>query len=109
MGSPKIKRLLAIAALTAGVAFAAGGAVAQPASNTPIKVGVMFPLTGPIAANGKASRDAIKQAFDEEGNRIAGRPVQLFYEDSQGKPDVGLTKIKALVERDRVDLLVSVV
>ena len=35
--------------------------------------------------------------------------MRLFYEDSQGKPDVGLTKIKALVERDRVDLLVSVV
>src|SRR5712671_1998773 len=101
MSSPKIKRLWhVVAVVTSGVAFATASA-AQPA-NAPIKVGVMYPLTGPIAANGKASRDAVKQAFEEEGNRIAGRPVQLYYEDSQGKPDVGLTKIKALVERDRV-------
>jgi branched-chain amino acid transport system substrate-binding protein len=107
INSTQIKRLWQVVVVIAGVAFATSSA-AQPA-NAPIKVGVMFPLTGPIAANGKASRDAVKQAFEEDGNRIAGRPVQLFYEDSQGKPDVGLTKIKALVERDHVDVLVSVV
>ena len=108
-----VKKFWQIVLVTIGVAFATSSsaqtASTPPATGAPIKVGVMFPLTGPIAANGKASRDAVRQAFDEEGNRVAGRPVQLFYEDSQGKPDVGLTKIKALVERDHVDLLVSVV
>ena len=38
---------------------------------------------------------------------IAGRKIELLYEDSTGRPDTGLTKIKALVERDKVHLLLS--
>ena len=84
------------------------GRLMQPAySQEPIKIGVMFPLTGPISAQGAPERDAIKQAFDEEGNMVAGRKVELLYEDSAGRPDTGLTKIKALVERDKVHLLLS--
>ena len=80
----------------------------QPAwSQEPIKIGVMFPLTGPISAQGVPERDAIKQAFDEENNVVAGRKVQLLFEDSAGRPDIGLTKVKALVERDKVDFLLS--
>ncbi len=67
----------------------------------------MFPLTGPISAQGGPERDAVKQAFDEENNTVAGRKIELLYEDSTGRPDVGLTKTKALVERDKVDLLLS--
>jgi branched-chain amino acid transport system substrate-binding protein len=76
-------------------------------ANEPIKIGVMFPLTGPIAANGGPTRDAVKLAFDEVGNQVAGRRIELIFEDSAGKPDIGLTKIKSLVERNKVDLLLS--
>src|SRR5580700_9595622 len=80
----------------------------QPAfSQEPIKIGVMFPLTGPVSAQGAPERDAIKQAFEEENNIVAGRKIELLYEDSLGRPDTGLTKAKALVERDKVDLLLS--
>ena len=82
-------------------------ALPAAAQTSPIKIGVMFPLTGPIAANGLPERDAIKQAFEEEGGQVAGRKIELIFEDSQGKPDTGLTKIKALVERDKVHLLLS--
>ena len=73
----------------------------------PIKIGVIFPLTGPLAGQAVPERDAIKQAFDEEGYQVAGRKIELLYEDSQAKPDVGLTKARKLVERDRVHLLLS--
>lgn len=85
------------------IGFLTGPALAQE----PIKIGVMFPLTGPISGQGVPERDAIKQAFDDENNTIAGRKVELLFEDSEGRPDVGLTKTKALVERDKVDLLLS--
>jgi branched-chain amino acid transport system substrate-binding protein len=82
--------------------FTVIGLLTGPASSEePIKIGVMFPLTGPISAQGGPERDAIKQAFDEENNTIAGRKVELLYEDSEGRPDVGLTKTRAQVERDR--------
>jgi branched-chain amino acid transport system substrate-binding protein len=77
------------------------------AQTGPIRIGVMFPLTGPIAANGIPTRDAVKQAFEEENLQVAGRKIEVIYEDSQGRPDTGLTKIKALVERDKVHILVS--
>jgi branched-chain amino acid transport system substrate-binding protein len=84
------------------------GASMQPAlAQEPIKIGVMFPLTGPISSQGVPERDAIKQAFEEENNIIAGRKIELLYEDSAGRPDTGLTKTKALVERDKVNLLLS--
>lgn len=73
----------------------------------PIKIGVMFPLTGPLSSQGRPERDAIKMAFDEENNTVAGRKIELLYEDSAGRPDTGLTKFKALVERDNVHLLLS--
>ena len=77
------------------------------AADEPIKIGVMFPLTGPIAAQGAPERDAIVQAFAEEKNTIAGRKVELLMEDSAGRPDTGLTKVKAMVERDHVQILLS--
>src|ERR1700719_2105417 len=80
----------------------------QPAlSQDPIKIGKMFPYTGPISAQARPERDAITQAFDEENNAIAGRKIELLFEDSIGRPDTGLTKIKALVERDKAHLLLS--
>jgi branched-chain amino acid transport system substrate-binding protein len=90
------------------IGLAAAVSFTQPAyTQQPIKIGVMFPLTGPLSSQGAPERDAIKMAFDEENNIIAGRKIELLFEDSVGRPDTGLTKIKALVERDNVHFLLS--
>ena len=39
---------------------------------------------------------------------MAGREIQLIPEDTQGKADVGLTKIRKLVEMDRVDIFAGI-
>jgi len=75
---------------------------------TPIKVGLAYPLTGVFAAQGVPIVNAIKQAFDEENYTVAGRPIELPIEDSEGKPDVAIIKLRKLIERDRVHLLHSV-
>ncbi len=94
--------------LLAGVVFAAASLAATAVqAQSPIRIGVMFPITGPIAAQGIPEREAVKLAFEEENFTIAGRKVELVYEDSAGRPDTGLTKVKALVERDKVHILVS--
>jgi branched-chain amino acid transport system substrate-binding protein len=96
-------------ALAAGCALVLLSGLARPvhAQAPPIKIGVVFPLTGPLAAQGGPERDAVKQAFDEENYQVAGRKVELIFEDSQAKPDVALTKFKKLVEYDRAHLLLS--
>lgn len=94
--------------VAAALALAGVYTLTPPAlGQEPIKIGVMFPYTGPISAQGRPERDAIKQAFEEENNTVAGRKIELLFEDSAGRPDTGLTKIKALVERDKVHLLLS--
>ncbi len=98
-----------ISAIGSALSLLLFASLAQPAfgQTGPIRIGVMFPLTGPIAGNGIPERDAVKQAFDEEKYQVAGRKIELLIEDSAGRPDTGLTKIKALVERDKAHLLLS--
>jgi len=95
--------------ISAGLTFLLLWGSAQPglAQAPPIKIGVMFPLTGPLTSQGLPERDAVKQAFDEENYQVAGRKIELIIEDSQGKPDIGLTKARKMVESDRVHLLLA--
>ena len=97
-----------LSVVAAIIGFAVLGSLTAPASGQePIKIGVMFPLTGPLVAQGAPERDAVVQAFAEENNTIAGRKVELLVQDSAARPDTGLTKTKALVERDKVHLLLA--
>jgi branched-chain amino acid transport system substrate-binding protein len=74
----------------------------------PIKIGLLNPLTGFLAVNGTEVNEGIRLYWqDEMGNQVAGRPVRLIVEDAEGKPDVALTKVKKLVESDRVHLILG--
>lgn len=79
----------------------------QPAAaqQAPIKIGVLLPLTGGVAVVGKGELNGMKLRLKELNNEIAGRKVELIVEDSEGKPDVAVTKARKLVERDRVDVI----
>ena len=46
--------------------------------------------------------------FDSIGWTIAGRKIEIIKEDDQFNPQVGLQKVKKLVESDKVDLVVGV-
>ena len=82
-------------------------ALAQGARE-PIKIGLLNPLTGFLAVNGAEINEGIRLYWqDEMGNQVAGRPVRLIVEDTEAKPDVGLTKVKKLVESDRVHLILG--
>src|SRR2546426_5085364 len=49
----------------------------------------------------------ISMWLDENGQTIAGRKVEVIVEDSQGQPNVALTKLQKLVESDKVHVLVG--
>lgn len=76
---------------------------------TPIKFGYLTPLVGVFAGLGADLRDGWLLYFEEKGNTVAGRKVETITEDTEGKPDVGLTKAKKLVERDGVKLLAGII
>ena len=105
MGRKTVSRVLVVlfvAMLVPGVAL-----VAQ-AQREPIKIGVLNAITGPLAVNGTEINEGIRLYWEDEmGGQVAGRPVRLVIEDDEGKADVGLTKIRKLVESDRVHLILG--
>ena len=77
------------------------------APKPPIKIGLLLPYTGimnPIALDAAKGTELYLAKI---GSRAGGREIQLLREDTECKPDVGLTKTRKLVERDRVDVLVG--
>ena len=86
------------------VLFLAPSASAQAPA---IKIGLIFPYTGPIASVGTDATRGFELHLAQIGGKAGGREIQVLKEDTEFKPDVGLTKTRKLVERDRVDLLVG--
>lgn len=100
-----MKRMIIALAATAAVALAAAPATAQDK----IKIGVMTPNTGPFAAIGEDVRNGFKLFFDEVGNKAAGKTIEVIFEDTQAKPDVGITKAKKFIESDGVSFVSGIV
>ncbi len=78
-----------------------------PAAAGPIKVGLMAPQTGTLAASGKDMIDGWNLYWNNNPKTIAGREVQFFIEDDAGNPDTALTKARLLVEQRGVHMLVG--
>jgi branched-chain amino acid transport system substrate-binding protein len=76
-------------------------------AQSPIKIGVLLPLTGPLAGIGISNKAGIEVAFEEIQYRVSGREVRLLIEDSEGKPDVGITKARRLIEQEQVSILLG--
>jgi len=85
----------------------AAGTLPAAAQKGPIKIGVIAPMTGGAAQAGKDMTNGLQMWLDENGNQMAGRKVEVIIEDSQGQPNVALTKLQKLVERDKVNVLVG--
>lgn len=78
-----------------------------PTPAAPIKIGLLMPGSGPFTVNGQRVTTAVRLFFESKGWQVAGRKIELVREDTEGKPDVGLTKTQKLVERDRVHALIA--
>jgi branched-chain amino acid transport system substrate-binding protein len=75
------------------------------AQKGPIKIGMIVPQSGPLAANGKDMLNGYELFFEQQGYRLAGREVKFIVEDDEGKPATGLTKVRGLVEGQGVHLV----
>jgi branched-chain amino acid transport system substrate-binding protein len=75
----------------------------------PVKIGVLAPLTGPFASFARDIVDGAQLYNDEFAGQLGGRKLELIVEDYQVRPDVAVTKIRKLVERDRVHAVVGIV
>lgn len=96
-----------------GLMGAGAGLLAAPmlarAQGQPVKIGLVAVLTGPQAALGTQLRDGFQQALRHLDNRLGGRPVEVVLIDDELRPEVAVTKVRAAIERDRVDFVIGVV
>ena len=83
------------------------GSRAPAAEKPPIKVGLLLPYTGTMPLQAKGINDAVELYFDEIGKKAGGRAIQLFKEDDETNPTVGLTKVRRLVEDHKVNFIVG--
>jgi len=114
-GSWKIR--IAAVLTGAGIAF---GAQAQQE----IKIGVIYPLTGPSAAVGAELRNALELATDIINNGAPGIPdlpfsagkglpnlkgakIKLVFADHQANPQVGASEAERLITQEKVVALVG--
>ena len=81
-----------------------------------IKIGTIFPLTGPVALAGQRCKAAVETAVDILNNKnpkikvpladkkgwLEGYKFVLVHTDSQGKPDVGKAEAERLINQEGV-------
>jgi len=96
----KVKSLVAFAA-----AFGLLTSAAQAQDN--LKVGVIATLSGPPAVLGQQLRNGFSLAVKELGGKLGGRDTEMVVADDELKPDVAVSKVKALIDRDKVEFVVG--
>ena len=87
-------------------AFLTLGASATQAQDK-LKVGILTTLSGPPAALGTQQRNGFQLAVKMLGGKLGGREAEIVVADDELKPDLAVTKVKALVDRDKVDFVVG--
>jgi branched-chain amino acid transport system substrate-binding protein len=92
---------------SAGLAVLFGIALQPALAQDKIKIGVIVTLSGPAAGLGQQARDGFALAVKDLGGKMGGRDVEVTVVDDELKPDAAVTKVKGLLERDKVDFVVG--
>lgn len=95
--------------------------VSAPSAQTKeVVIGVLYPMTGPVAQIGIDSVNAVKVALDIINNdvninvplgkgaglpNLGGAKVRIVVVDHQGKPDIGLAESERLITQEKVHAL----
>jgi branched-chain amino acid transport system substrate-binding protein len=76
---------------------------------TPIRIGLVDPLTGVYAAIAQNEVVGAKYAVEEINKKggIMGRPIELLVEDSANDVGTGVQKTRKLIERDNVSFIIG--
>ena len=81
------------------------GARAQ--ASGPIRLGFLTVKTGPLAAGGIQMEQGLALWLKQNGNKMAGRPIELFTADTGGVPANTRSKTQELVERNNVSAIIG--
>lgn len=102
--SKKLFALFLVMALFVTAFTGCGGGSATTEEEGPIKIGTIMPISGPVAAYGTQSRDAILLAVEEinAAGGVLGRPLEVIVEDDEANPEKTKNAFTKLVTNDGV-------
>ena len=107
LGGIRSRACLAALDVLATVATACGSGSASSGAQdrSPIKVGFLVPLTGPVSGNAKAEQQGFNLGLKDFGTSVNGRSIAVSYADTQNDPTVALSQARQLVENQGVDIM----
>lgn len=91
------KSILAMAFLLATSSFAR--------AQDEIKIGYLGTFSGVFGAIGQDQYNGFQLALSHIGGKVGGMPTEIFKADDQSNPQVGLQRVKEMIERDHVDMI----
>jgi branched-chain amino acid transport system substrate-binding protein len=97
----KINCLLKILIAVASLSVATHGAFAQDT----VKVGMVMPLTGALAAAGKQVVAGARFYMSQHGDNVAGKKLELIVRDDTTVFDVGKRLIQELIVNEKVNII----
>lgn len=97
-------------------------AAAVPAADKAVRVGAIYPLTGPAASTGAEMKNAITLAADIVNGKfdldlplarteglpaLGGARLEVIFADHQGKPDIGQAEAERMITAENVVALLG--
>ena len=103
-----MRRIALTLSIAAALLIAAAG-TGVFAQGDPIKIGVIQPLSGSVAASGNYIRMGAEIARDWANQRggVLGKQIQLLIEDNKSDPKEAATAAEKLIVRDKVPVIVG--
>lgn len=105
-----IRKSLGASLFALAVSFSASIAFPQTAAaqdKGPIKIGLLAPLTGPLASPGNDMVSGFRLFWNQANNMAGGRKVEIIQADTTCNPDQALTQARRLVLQEKVNILVG--
>ncbi|XWN30557.1 MAG: ABC transporter substrate-binding protein [Devosia sp.] len=96
-------RQIAVALVAGAFAFSAPAT----AADDPIKIGVLLPLSGALAASGEDALHGFELFWAQAENTAGGRQIEIVTADTGCNPDNAINGARRLVFNDEVDFLVG--
>src|ERR1700676_1610704 len=89
---------------TAVVAISIATVAGATAQGT-VKVGMVMPMTGPLAAAGQPVIAGARLYIKQHGDRVAGKQIELIVRDDASSGETGKRLIQELVVNQKVDVI----
>lgn len=97
--------MTALAASLLGIGLLA--AVPAQAQKSPIKIGLLAPVTGPLASPGAEMVNGFRLYWEQANQTAGGRKVEVITGDTGCNPDQAMSQARRLVLQEKVNFLVG--